>query len=99
MRSWLIILPFLVFGLIPLGATAEPSPSTAFKAEHISYTAIPSRPGKSIDNLLRKIQSYDCNYCRRGCAQDFKVDCYASERRCRRQFVRCMRECWELVCR
>lgn len=99
MRSWLMILSILALGLMPLAAAAETTPVTAFKAEPTSYSAIPARPGKSVDNLLRKIQSYDCKYCRRGCVQDFKIDCYASDRWCRRQFVRCMRECWELICR
>ena len=99
MRSRLMILPILALGLMPLAAAAETTPVAAFKAERTSYSAIPARPGKSIDNLLRKIQSYDCKYCRRECVRDFKIDCYASDRWCRRLFVRCMRECWELICR
>lgn len=85
-----------LIALMPLGAGALDARSPQ-AATPIRFSPIPAptTPG----DLLQRIQSPDCRYCRLACVEDFKIDCHASERWCRRQFVRCMRECWEQVCR
>lgn len=51
------------------------------------------------DGFLQKVQGYYCRACRRRCVADFRIDCEETEGWCRRQFTRCMRQCWEDECR
>ena len=99
MRMWMVIVAVMVLALAPLQATAETSVAEMSRAAPVAYSAIPApRPGRAA-GILRKVQGYECRSCRRQCVRDFKIDCYEEEGWCRRQFVRCMRECWEDFCR
>lgn len=44
------------------------------------------------------VQSRSCRACRRDCYVDYRINCGYSER-CRGAFTRCMRMCWEAICR
>ena len=99
MRNGLMVLVVLALTLMPLRAMAQSGTLPSAQAAPVSYSAIPGRPAEAVGSLLQKIQGYECKVCRRDCVLDFKIDCYASDRWCRRQFVRCMRECWEIACR
>lgn len=99
MGNWLMVLVVLALTLIPLQAMAQSDTLPSTQAAPVSYSAIPARPAKTAGSLLQKVQGYECKACRRDCVVDFKIDCFESDRWCRRQFVRCMRECWERACR
>jgi hypothetical protein len=60
---------------------------------------LPGKPAEAGSSSVIRVQGYECRACRRGCSRDFKWDCDGSEGWCRRQFVRCMRDCWEELCR
>lgn len=96
MTRALAFLTLAMITLMPVGASALDARSPQ-AATPVRYSPIPAPVAPA--DLLQRIQSPDCRYCRLACVDDFKIDCHASERWCRRQFVRCMRECWELVCR
>ena len=99
MYRLLLIVTVLTIALNPLPATAQSGNALEPDAAPISYSAIPTPSARTTGKLLHRIQSYDCRVCRRGCVRDFKIDCYESDRWCRRQFVLCMRDCWDFVCR
>ncbi|MGI9480283.1 MAG: hypothetical protein ACR2PI_26570 [Hyphomicrobiaceae bacterium] len=99
MNRLLMIATVLTIALHAPSATAQSDNALTPQTAPVSYSAIPAPSARATGNLLRRIQSYGCRVCRRGCVRDFKIDCYESDRWCRRQFVRCMRECWEFVCR
>lgn len=94
MQRTLALLVLALIAWLPLGAGATAARSLQ-PATPIRFSLIPA----ARTDLLHRVQGRDCRYCRLACVEDFKIDCHASERWCRRQFVRCMRECWELVCR
>lgn len=59
------------------------------------------RPGaeQPSGGIIHRAQGGECRFCRRRCYLRFRIDCDASEGWCRRQFVLCMRDCWEDYCR
>jgi len=61
----------------------------------VRFSPRPSSGG----GLVTQVQGRACSSCRQICVEDFREDCDESERWCRRQFVRCMRVCWEDFCR
>lgn len=97
MQRTVALLALAAITLMPPGVGAMDTRSPA-AATPVRYSPIPA-PAAPRTDLLQRVQSPDCRYCRLACVEDFKIDCHASERWCRRQFVRCMRECWEQVCR
>ena len=96
MQKAVALLALAMIALMPPGASAMDVRAQQ-AATPIRFSPIPAPAGRN--ELLQQIQSPDCRYCRLACVEDFKIDCRGSERWCRRQFVRCMRECWEQVCR
>ena len=99
MRRWSALLLLMLVTFIPVQAFADKAPSLTSSLSSVAYPGPPLSSGSTSASLLLKIQGYECKYCRRQCVEDFKIECYESERWCRRQFVRCMRECWEQICR
>lgn len=99
MRYWSVVLLLLVLAFFPVRAIAEKDSSQTSRLSSVVYPVPLSPFGGNSGSLSLKVQSYECKYCRRQCVEDFKIECYESERWCRRQFVRCMRECWEQICR
>jgi len=70
-------------------------------ASTLSALATPAGPMSRIDgpnSLVVEAQSRICRACRNSCVREYKWACGYSER-CRVGFTRCMRQCWEDVCR
>lgn len=100
MRNWTLELALVVLLLMPGQAMANNAAAPLAKPAPVSYSAIPGRPGTAEGNLLQRVQGRYCRGCRLDCVAE-RNDCYyyETERRCRRQFTRCMRYCWERFCR
>jgi hypothetical protein len=99
MRPLILILACLVAWVTPVVAdtTGSLALESASQTQLVSFAPGVAAP-KTFSPII-KVQGRACSACRRACVADWKIDCYDSDRYCRRQFVRCMRICWEDYCR
>lgn len=83
----------------PLPAKAAGNPAQSLQLVPVIFLPKSGWSGAAGGGVVHKAQDLECHACRQICVEDYKVDCDESERRCRRMFVRCMRYCWDNVCR
>jgi hypothetical protein len=96
----LVAVVALAFTLMtPAGANEISNQASNDARLQVIAMFLPGNPAGTGASSVLKVQGYECRACRRACSRDYKWDCEGSEGWCRRQFVRCMRDCWEELCR
>lgn len=99
----LMLATVLVAHVLPASAQeqAQKLPRLELVAGAGASMSIVPRQAAGGMSVVRPVQYHgcrrECRRCRRDCIADWKWDCVGPD--CRRGFTRCMKVCWEDICR